>query len=189
MDSPQPQHPEWNPALEKIIKKEAEQSESLFWLHNRSWSLATKKNDILAIPAIIVGVVTGFITGGASETIPSYALGGLSIFVAVLNTLNNYYKFAQRAEGHRVASLYYLKLYKKLEIELALPQAQRTPAEALLKSIQEQMTRISETAPKLDSQAIQEFKLKFHKESVSKPVVANGLDQVHIYGTERTIEV
>lgn len=181
METPHLSNPSWNTALEQIIKKEAEQAESLYKLHYRSQTITSKKNDYLAIPAIVFGVIGGFLTGGASEMISPFVLGGISIVVAVLNTITNYYKFASKAEGHRVAAIYYLKLYKTLEIELSLPADQRTPAEDLLKSYKEQLSRVSETAPQIDEQAIREHKPILHASNVSAPLVANGLEQVKIY--------
>lgn len=179
-DTPAP-HPTWSTGLESVIKKEAEQSQSLFWLHNRSESLVSKKNDYLAVPGIVLATLTGFLTGGAGDMLPGWLLGALSVLVGVLGTLNTYYKFAQRAEGHRVASLLYLKMFKQIEIEMSLPRDQRTDAESLLKNLRQQMTQVSETAPRIQEQAIKEYKIKFHEEPVSKPLVANGLDPVKIY--------
>ena len=187
MESPHPQNPTWNPALEQIIKKEAEQSQSLYKLHYRSQTIAARKNDYLAIPAIVLGVITGFLQGGASESMSPYLLGSLSIFVAVLNTITNYFKYAQRAEGHRVAALHYLKTYKTLEIELSLPPEQRTPAEDLLKNIKDTLTRISETAPQIAEAAITDHKKIIHGKPVAVPLVANGVESVQIYSAGRAV--
>ena len=164
-----------------VIKKEAEQSQSLYWLHNRSESLTARKNDYLAVPGIILATITGFLTGGAGEMIPNWLLGSLSVLVGILGTLNTYYKFAQRTEGHRMASLMYLKIFKQIEIEMSLPRDQRTDAEVLLKNLRQQMTQVSETAPRIQERAIRDFKRAFEDEPVSKPLVANGLEQVKIY--------
>lgn len=188
-ETPAP-HPTWTSGLEDVIKKEAEQSQSLYWLHNRSETLVSKKNDYLAVPGIVLATLTGFLTGGAGEMIPSWVLGSLSVLVGILGTLNTYYKFAQRAEGHRVASLLYLKLFKQIEIEMSLPRNQRTDPEVLLKNLRQQMTQVSETAPRIQERAIQEYRAKFHNEPVSKPIVANGLEIVKVYHEkEPTISV
>lgn len=180
-DTPGFHHPSWNPSLERVIKKEGEQAQSLYWLHNRSETLSARKNDYLAIPMIVLSTLTGFLTGGASDAIPSWALGGLSVLCGILGTINTYFRFAQSSEGHRVAATLYLKLFKQIEVELALPPDQRTDPGTLLKNIRDQMSRVSETAPRLDQKSIDEHRTKFHDEPVSKPLVANGLEQIHIY--------
>lgn len=176
-------NPTWHPSLERVIKKEGEQAQSLFWLHNRSETLSARKNDSLAIPMIILSTLTGFLTGGASEQIPSWVLGGLSVLCGILGTINTYYKYAQRSEGHRVAATLYLKMFKQIEVELALPPDQRSDPGTLLKTIRDQMARVAETAPRLDQKSIDEHKAKFHGEPVSKPIVANGLEQIQIYSS------
>jgi uncharacterized membrane protein len=181
METPAFHAPEWNSSLEKVIKKEGEQAQSLYWLHNRSEAITAKKNDYLAIPMIVLSTLTGFLTGGASEMIPAWVLGGLSVLCGILGTINTYYKFAQRSEGHRVAATLYLKLFKQIEVEMALPPAQRSDAGSLLKNLRDQMSRVSETAPRLDDKSIVEYKSRFHDEPVSKPLVANGLEAVQIY--------
>jgi len=183
MDSPNPReekHVAWNRGLEEILKKEAEQSEGLFWLHNRSWTITARKNDMLMLPSIIISAINGFLIGAADTQIPPLALGLVSIAVGVLSTITTYFKYAQKAEGHRIASLLYLKMYKTIEIELAKPTGQRGDAEDILKSLRDQMSRVAETAPQIEERAILEFKGKFKEGKVSHPIIANGLTEVRI---------
>lgn len=170
----------WNPSLENILKKEAEQSQGLHWLHNKSQAIVARKNDWLMIPSIIISGVNGFLIG-SDVPIPSLALGLVSILVGTLSTITTYFRYSQKAEGHRIASLLYLKIYKSVEIELAKPVEQRADADELLKSLKDQMSRVAETAPIPDPKAIEEYKAKFAQEQVSHPLVANGLSEVKIY--------
>ena len=80
-----------------------------------------------------------------------------------------------------MASLMYLKIFKQIEIEMSLPRDQRTDAETLLKNLRQQMTQVSETAPRIQERAILDYQKRFQGEPVSKPLVANGLEQVKIY--------
>jgi len=173
-------HPEWNAALEEVIKKGGEQAEGLYWLHNQASQWAQKRNDFIQIPAIILATLTGFFSA-TSDMLPPVAIGGLSVFVGVLNTVNSYYKFSQRAEGHRIASLWYLKTYKKIETELSLPVSQRTPAEPLLKELSEGMSRITETAPQVPEALNRAYAVRFKDETVARPLGTNGLDPIKIY--------
>ena len=194
MDSPNPTqdvHVAWNRSLEEILKKEAEQSEGLYWLHNRSWTLVSRKNDSLMLPSIIISAINGFLIGAGDPQIPPLALGLVSIAVGILGTIVTYFKYAQKAEGHRIASLLYLKMYKTIEIELAKPTGQRGDAQDILKSLRDQMSRVAETAPQVEEGAIREFQVKFKEGKVSHPIVANGLSEVRIYSntSPNTIEV
>ena len=174
---------EWNVALEEIIKKEGEQAEGLYWLHNCANRWAQQRNDWIALPAIVLATVTGFFSA-TSDLMPPIAVGALSVLVGVLNTINSYYKFSQRAEGHRITSLWYLKTYKSIECQLSLPHSQRDKASDLLNNLRDNMARVSETAPLLPQRVINEYKVRFKDEKAHKPIEANGLDEIKIFRGE-----
>ena len=173
-------HPEWNAALEEVIKKEGEQAEGLYWLHNQAALWAQKRNDYIQIPSIVLATTTGFFSA-TSDMVPPIAIGALSVFVGILGTINSYFKFAQKAEGHRIAALWYLKTYKKIEMELSLPIAQRTAADSFLKDLTEGMTRIQETAPPVPEAINLSYAKRFRNEGVARPLGTNGLDPIKIY--------
>lgn len=171
---------EWNEGFEMVLKKEAEQAESLFWLHNKSSTYQSKNNDYITIPSIILQTLTGFLsaTGGL---VPPLVLGGLSVFTGILSTLTSYYRYSAKAEGHRVVAQLYMKIYKNLEVELSLPIAQRTEPDKLLKDIREKLQRISEVAPDVPENIIKLYKYQFKNDDISHPIIANGIDPVNVY--------
>ena len=170
----------WSPALEEIIRKEGEQSEVFYYLHNKASGWSSVRNDVIQIPVIILSTVTGFLSA-TSNLVPTIALGAISVFVGILSTLNSYYKFSQRAESHKIISLLYLKIYKTIEIELALPVAQRTDPNILLKELRQSMSQIGEQAPTIPDAVITNFKTTFKEQTTSRPIIANGLDAIKIY--------
>ena len=176
MESPVPAI-RWNEGFVRVLKKEGEESQSLFWLHNKSSIVATRYNDYIQIPAIVLQTVTGFLSA-TSGLVPPLALGAISVFTGVLSTLLSYYKFSAKAEGHKVVSQLYLKLYKKIEVELALPESQRTDASTLLTEVREKLARISEVAPELPESIILLYKKQFKDNKTAKPIIANGLDSI-----------
>ena len=179
-DSIEKKNTEWNEGFEMVLKKEAEQAESLFWLHNKSSLYQSKNNDYITIPSIILQTLTGFLsaTGGL---VPPLVLGGLSVFTGILSTLTSYYRYSAKAEGHRVVAQLYMKIYKNLEVELSLPIAQRTDPEKLLRDIREKLQRISEVAPDVPENIIKLYKHHFKNDNIAHPIIANGIDPVNIY--------
>jgi hypothetical protein len=171
---------QWCEGFERVLAKEAEQSESYFWLHNKASILASRYNDYIQIPAIILQTITGFLSA-TTGMVPSLALGAFSIFTGILSTVLSYYKFSARAEGHRVVAQLYLKIYKKIEVELSLPITQRVEPQALLTDIRDKMARISEVAPDVPDAVIALYKQNFKDNTTSKPIIANGLDAIEIY--------
>jgi hypothetical protein len=171
---------EWCEGIETVLKKEGEQAESLFILHSNASKLSNKCNDYIQIPSIILQTMTGFLsaTGGL---VPPLALGAISVFTGILSTLLSYYKFSAKAEGHRLCSQLYMKIYKHLEIELSLPVEQRTNPIKLLTDIRDKLSKISEVAPELPQSVIDNYRVKFKDTKTSKPLIANGLDEIDIY--------
>jgi hypothetical protein len=178
LESPQ-ESPQWNEALEKVIQKEGEQAEGLYWLHTHAAQWASRRNDLIQLPAICLATITGFLSA-TSDLLPPIAVGALSVGVGILNTINSYFKYSQRAEGHRITGLLYLKTYKEIETQLSIPISQRTPAEVMLKQLREELQRVSETAPQLPTISLDAFKKKFKGTDVAVPIVANGLDKIQI---------
>jgi hypothetical protein len=75
----------------------------------------------------------------------------------------------------------YLKIYKKIEIELSLPQEQRMPPIKLLEEVRDKLARVGEVAPDVPELVIQEYKKQFHDGDTKKPIIANGLDKIIVY--------
>jgi hypothetical protein len=171
---------DWSSGLEEVLRKEGEEGASMFWLHNRSSVLATRLNDMINIPSIILQTVTGFLsaTGGL---VPSLALGAVSVFTGVLSTLLSYYKFSAQAEAHRMSAQLYLKIYKKIEIELSLPVEQRMAPVKLLEEVREKLARVGEVAPDIPEGVLNEYKKQFHDGEAKKPIIANGIDKIVVY--------
>lgn len=175
--------PQWNDALENVVKKEGEQSQALYLLHHMSSMWASKQNDYIQIPAIILASVTGFLSA-TSSLLPPIAIGAMSLSVGVLNTINSYYKFSQKAESHRITSLMYMKAYKSIQTELALPVYQRVDAGKLLDDLRATMSKISDIAPDIPNEIISSYKRNTKDYKISQPIIANGLDPILIFKSE-----
>jgi hypothetical protein len=175
---------EWGTGIEEVLRKEGEEAESLFWAHNRASVKASRNNDIINIPSIILQTVTGFLsaTGGL---VPPLALGAFSVFTGVLSTLLSYYKFSAKAEAHRMSAQLYMKIYKKIEIELSLPPEQRVQADKLLEEVRDKLARVAEIAPDVPETVIAEYKIKFKDGEAKKPIIMNGLDRISVYKKEQ----
>ena len=174
----------WSSGLEGVLVKEGEEAESLFWLHNRASVIATRNNDIINIPCIILQTLTGFFT--ATSLVPAIALGLVSVLTGIMATIMSYYKFSARAAAHRMSAQLYLKIYKKLEIEMSLPADQRLPPVKLLEEVREKLARISEVAPDIPEQIISQYKKQFKDGDTKKPIIANGLDRIKVFESSDT---
>ena len=171
---------QWNTALETVIKKEGEQSQSLFLLHHMASMWASNRNDYIQIPAIILASLTGFLSA-TSNLLPPIAIGAMSLSVGILNTVNSYFRFSQRSESHRITSQMYLKAYKNLETELALPIYQREDAVKLLSNLRDTMAKIADIAPAIPQKIIENYKNNVKMNNTAQPILANGLDPIIVF--------
>ena len=181
----------WHESLEDYLASMGEKAHCLSWCHKRAEELYSERRTLIDLPVLVLSAVTGFISVGTAtmfpgqETNASIALGVCSLFVSVLNTTGAYFGWARRAEGHRISSIHYSKLYRQLVVELALPREERTPPTTLLKHIREQYDRLQEISPLLPPQVIQVFQRRFDNKAeykkVSKPSELNGLEHIEVY--------
>lgn len=172
-------HEDWNENLEQVIKRTGERSQSLYWMHNNASIWASKRNDRIQIPAIVLASLTGFLAA-TSNLVPSLGIGAMSLVVGILNTVNSYYKYAQRSEAHKISAQLYLKTYTIIEVELALPVQQRVDANKILKKIRDTMQHISEVAPPIPDSIVNLFNKTFANSKVSKPILANDLIEIEV---------
>ena len=171
---------EWNTGLEEVLRKEGEEGAAMFYMHNRSSVVATRNNDMINIPSIILQTVTGFLSA-TSGLVPPLALGAISVFTGVLSTMLSYYKFSARAEAHRMSAQLYLKIYKKIEIELSLPIEQRMSPVKLLEEVRDKLARVGEVAPDIPEGVLAQYKRQFRDGEAKKPIIANGIDKIVVY--------
>lgn len=177
----------WSQALEDIIAQEGEKCRGLAWLHLRAEGEASKKNNAIMLPVIVLSTLSGTASVGSSSLFGgsqwgSIAIGLVSIGVGILNTINSYFGYAKRSEAHRIAHLHYSKLFTWVSVELALPRTERMTAENMLKQLRGEMERLAETTPSVPQYILETFKKEFKEYTdVSKPIETNGLAKISIY--------
>jgi hypothetical protein len=186
----------WNDNLETYFCDTAEKAECLSWVHKRGEELYSYRKTFIDMPVIVLSSIVGFCSVGSAtvfqgqNVLSSVLLGVLSLFVSTLNTTGSYFGWAKRAEGHRVSSIHYAKLYRFLKIELSMPRNERLPPQTLLKYCKDQYDRLQEVSPMIPLLIANEFKAKFSKyTNISKPEEMNGLTSVKTFTGDATIVV
>jgi hypothetical protein len=177
----------WTERLEEYFASSAEKAHCLSLLHKQSEALYSGRKTFIELPVIVGSAVIGFLNAGSTTMfqdpkIASVALGVGSLVVSVLQTINTYFSWSKRAEGHRIASIQYSRLYRFLSIEMSLPRGERLPPSDLLKQTKDTYDRLQEISPLLPALILGEFRKRFDKETeISKPEEANGLERVLVY--------
>jgi hypothetical protein len=177
----------WNENLEKYFADTGEKAHCFSWLHKKAEELYSGRKNWIDLPVIIGSGVIGFLNAGSSSMFPdamasSVALGVGSLVVGILQTVNTYFNWSRRAEGHRISAIQYSRMYRFLCIELSLPRDQRMSPAELLKYTKDQYDRLQEISPLIPPAVMKEFQAKFKDEKeISKPEESNGLEKITVY--------
>lgn len=185
---------DYNSMLEKLLSNLGEQSHCLSLLHKRSEALYDTRRTYIELPVILGSGAIGLLSSASGtlfhdqSNVP-IALGVASFLIGTLQTINTYFGWSKRAEGHRIASLQYARIYRTCHIELSLPRHQRQDATDLLKQVKSQFERLQEVSPLIPKPIIAGFKTDFDTnpeyKDISKPPETNGLEQIIVFGSER----
>jgi hypothetical protein len=173
----------WDNDLEQLIKDECEISYSYYLLHNLSFIRYSKLNNYISIPVMVIGTFTGASSVGSAAlfgntTIASIVIGLIIILLNSLQAISSYFKFSQLSEAHKIAAVSYQKVSRYLEIELALPRKERSPARVILKVLKNEIDRLMETSPIIQPVIIDQYNKKYGNEKAKKPSIVNGLKSV-----------
>jgi hypothetical protein len=178
----------WSDSQEKLLKAIAERSNCMRWLHMQCTGYFENLNFYFTIPNIIISTLNGSITMSLTSLFPDVdtqqtattIIGLVSIFSAVLITMNQYLKSQQMTEAHHSAGLSYAKLYRSILNELSLRRDQRSNGLEFLKHVRSDIDRLESTAPTILPFAIKEFNKKFANRNIEKPEITGDLDEVEI---------
>ena len=178
----------WTERLEKMYSASGEKAHGLSLLHKRAEAEFSHKKTFIELPVIIGSAVIGFLNAASTsmfedQKIASVCLGIGSLIVGVLQTTNTYFGWAKRSEGHRIASIQYAKLFRFLNMEMALPRNERLPPHELFKQIKDTYDRLQEISTLIPPQIVAEFKKQYatHSTSVAVPEECNGLEKIEVF--------
>jgi hypothetical protein len=175
--------------IEVLLKANAEECESLSLLHRSSYEKYNKLSNIINVPVIVLSSAIGFATGieiGYEKI--NIVLGVASIFVGIIKSIDSYFALPKRAEGHRICSLQYAQINKRIAVELSLKREQRQNPKDMLGLIKTDMKNLADIAPLIDYDIIESFKNKYRDSdghfATNTANICNGLTPVMINRTE-----
>ena len=178
----------WTPEQEELLAEWAEKASGYRWLHSRSEKLYRKRNYVFTIPVIILSTLTGTANFAMDSFVPEEnkqmamaCVGGVNIFAGILSTLQNFLRYAELTESHRLAEVSWSKFGRDISIELALDPVRRKPALDFLKVCRAEYDRLIEQSPTIDDKIIASFKYNFKDTTIRKPDICNGLSKCKIY--------
>jgi len=170
--------------LENLLKDEAEKAESLSILHRLSHEKYSLYSNAINIPVIVGSSAVGFMTGIQIDFDDiNIILGIFSVVIGCIKALDSYFQLAQRSERHRLVSLQYAQINRKIAVELSLERDVRMDAKDALNVIRTDVKNLEELAPIIPDDIIDKYKEKYPKvegENIKRPALTNGLTEVVI---------
>jgi len=177
----------WTVLLEDYFAQTGEKANGLAIMHKRAESVFTRRKVFIDLPVIVGSGAVAFLNAGSSSLFSDHqlaatALGVGSLVIGVLNTIGSYFGWAKRAEGHRMSSIHYAKLYRFINVELRLPREQRMQPGDFLKYVKDQYDRLAELSPLIPGSITSSFAKQMEKyKDISKPEETNGLNKISIF--------
>ena len=183
---------DYNTDLEYLLKIHAEECESFSILHRYSYEKYNERSNYINIPVIILSSAIGFATGiDIGYDNMNIILGVSSIFVGIIKSIDTYFQLGKRSESHRLCSLQFQQINKKIMIELSLKRDQRISAKDMLQIIKTDIKNLQDIAPLIDEEIVKIFKKNYGELDVSSgkitfnahtPNLCNGLTEVVVNG-------
>lgn len=176
--------------LENLLKAEGEKAESLSILHRMSHEKYNTFSNAINIPVIVGSSAIGFATGVKIDYEDiNIVLGIFSVVIGCIKALDSYFQLAQRSERHRLVSLQYAQICRKIAVELSLEREQRLEAKDALNIIRTDIKNLEEIAPIIPDDIIQKYNVKYPKhdgENIKRPNITNGLTEIVVNKPEHT---
>lgn len=173
---------EYNDQIENLFKNEAEMAECYGILHRLCYEHYNRLTNLINIPTIVLSSVIGFTTGVDIQfSNMNLILGIASVFVGVIKSLDSYFQLGKRAETHRIVSLAYFNINKRIAIELLLPRENRIIAKDLLNIIKVDQKNLQDIEPLIPKKIIKIFNRRYPTNNTAKPPILNGLTSIKVY--------
>jgi len=178
----------WTKEQEQLLAEWSEKASGYRWLHSRAEKLYRCRNYTFTIPVIILSTLTGTANFAMDSFVPEEykqmamaCVGGVNIFAGILSTLQNFLRYAELMEGHRLALVSWSKFGRDIAVELALEPKMRKPAFDFLTVCRAEFDRLIEQSPSIDDDIIKSFKKTFKNSDIRVPEICNGLHRVSVY--------
>ena len=178
----------WTKEQENLLAEWSEKASAYRWLHSRSEKRYRCRNYSFTIPVIILSTLTGTANFAMDSFVPEdkkqiamAGVGSVNIFAGILSTLQNFLRYSELMEGHRIALVAWSKFSRDIAVELALDPKMRRPAFDFLTVCRAEFDRLIEQSPSIDDPIINQFQYKFKDTKIHKPEICNGLHPCNIF--------
>lgn len=186
----------WTKEQERLMAEWADVAGCYRWLHDRSEKVFSRSNMWITIPVIVLSTLTGTANFAVDSFIPEgdqdmkkyvgAGIGGISIFAGILTTLGNFFQYAQKSEGHKVAGIAWGKFQRQVAVELAIHPDERIDAMDFLKICRQDLDRLIEQSPPVPDAVIKAFEVEFKDvKDLKVPDICHGIEHTRVYDASK----
>jgi hypothetical protein len=164
----------WHEQHEKILKDWGEACSCYRLMHFKAYQINKVWSMGFTLPVIIISTITGT-ANFAQSTFPSSwaiyvpsVIGAFNLFAAIMTTVAQFLKVTELMESHRVTSIQYGKLARKIRLELALPRLDRAQhGDNMVEICRAEYDRLIEQSPPVSKEVILKFEKQYPPTKVS----------------------
>ena len=113
----------WTKEQENLLAEWSEKASAYRWLHSRSEKRYRCRNYSFTIPVIILSTLTGTANFAMDSFVPEdkkqiamATVGSVNIFAGILSTLQNFLRYSELMEGHRIALVAWSKFSRDIAV-------------------------------------------------------------------------
>lgn len=173
---------DWTKSTEDLLISWADIALCYSWIFDKSYRHYNHVNYRFTIPIIIFSTVTGTLSMSLNSLFSEdqvktgqVIIGGVNIFIGILSTLQNFFRYAQQSEANLAATRDWAKLHRNIKIELSIERQSRKTASEFVRSARQEYERLLNSRPVIPSNILMDFKKQYRYSDVIKPEV---LDKV-----------
>lgn len=181
----------WTSSLEILVAEWADKASCYRWMHDKASARFGRSNLWMTFPVILLSTITGTASFGINGLLPEEpiyakyagaAIGVVSLFTALIQTISNTLRYAQQSEGHRVAGISWGKFQRFISIELSLHPDERMDAISFLKMARIELDRLIEQSPAIPETIVRMFELEHRKKTdIKRPEIAGGVEHTRVF--------
>ena len=139
--TPDPPGVKWSDQEEYLLSLWADRALCYKMMHESAQRIYKRQHMWFSIPVIIMSTIAGTANVAIASYVPAayqstaqLVIGAVNLMSGVISTLQNYFRAAEKCEGHRHASVGWGKLYRSIFVELSLSRDKRKPVIDFMRS-------------------------------------------------------
>ena len=169
---------DWTKSTEDLLVSWADIALCYTWIFDKAYRHFNHVNYRFTIPIIVFSTITGTLSmsidslvGEGGVKTGQVVIGGVNIFIGILSTLQNFFRYAQQSELNLTATRDWAKLHRNIKIELSIERKYRKPAVEFVRSARQEYERLLNSRPVIPSKILEDFKRQYRHSDVIKPEV------------------